>query len=270
VKARKAIALLSLALAAGCGGESADVRPRPPDVAGELECTGSGSPTVVVESGLGVDPDMTWAAVVPQISHRTEVCVHHRPGTGASPPVGHSRTAAVIETELERLLEAAHIDRPAILVGASFGGYVAQLYASRKPDDVAGVVLVDSLHPDIDSTFARLFGKTAAAARARQLADNPERITFRDLVRSAHEVATARRFPAVPEIVLKHGISFDPGGKPVPALERAWRRMQRDLASRSPKGELIVAERSHHRIAEDQPRLVVRAIERIIRDAREQ
>ena len=67
MKARKAIALLSLALAAGCGGESADVRPRPPHAVGELECTGSGSPTVVVESGLGVDPDMTWAAVVPQI-----------------------------------------------------------------------------------------------------------------------------------------------------------------------------------------------------------
>jgi hypothetical protein len=56
----------------------------------------------------------------------------------------------------------------------------------------------------------------------------------------------------------------------VPALERAWGRMQRELASRSPKGELIVAEHSHHRIAEDQPRLVVGAIERIIRDAREQ
>jgi len=79
----------------------------------------------------------------------------------------------------ERLLH----DRPVVLVGASFGGYVAQLYASRNPDAVRGVVLVDSLHPDIDRTFARLFGKEAAAARARQLAGNSEHISFDDLGR---------------------------------------------------------------------------------------
>jgi len=63
--------------------------------------------------------------------------------------------------------------------------------------------------------------------------------------------------------VLEHGISFDPGGDPDPALERAWGRMQRELAARSSDGTLIVAKRSHHRIAEDQPGLVVRAIEQV-------
>jgi hypothetical protein len=84
-------------------------------------------------------------------------------------------------------------------------------------------------------------------------------------VASAHEVAASRGFPDVPLVVLKHGISFDPGGEPVPKLERAWARMQRELARLSPDGRLIVAERSHHRIAEDQPRLVAAAIERVIR-----
>jgi pimeloyl-ACP methyl ester carboxylesterase len=144
------------------------------------------------------------------------------------------------------------------------GGYVARLNARRAPQDVAGVVFVDSLHPDIDRTFARLFGRRAADARARQLAANSEGIAFRDLVASAREVAAAHGFPPVPLIVLKHGISFDPGGRPDPALERAWGRMQRQLASLSPEGELIVATRSHHRIAEDQPALVARAIERVV------
>ena len=63
--------------------------------------------------------------------------------------------------------------------------------------------------------------------------------------------------------VAPDGISFDPGGDPDPALERAWGRMQRELAARSPEGTLIVAKRSHHRIAEDQPELVVRAIEQV-------
>jgi hypothetical protein len=124
-------------------------------------------------------------------------------------------------------------------------------------------VLVDSLHPDIDSTFARLFGDEAADARARQLAANSEHISFEDLLNSAREVRAAKAFPDVPLVVLEHGISFDPGGDPDPALERAWGRMQRELAARSPQGTLIVAERSHHRIAEDQPQLVVEAIERV-------
>jgi pimeloyl-ACP methyl ester carboxylesterase len=253
-------AVLLLVLLAGCGGNDAPTaKPRAAATVGRLLCTGSGSPTVVFESGLGVEPRATWAAVAPQIAKRTRVCIHERPGTGSSPPVGHSRTAAAVEHELEQLLH----DRPVVLVGASFGGYVVQLYASRHPGDVSGVVLVDSLHPDIDRTFARLFGKRAAAARARQLAGNSEQISFKDLVASAHEVAAAKTFPAVPLVVLKHGISFDPGGDPDPALERAWGRMQRELAARSPEGRLVVAARSHHRIAEDQPELVVRAIEQV-------
>jgi hypothetical protein len=104
----------------------------------------------------------------------------------------------------------------------------------------------------------------------RALAQNSEGIGFGDLVRSAREVAAARDFPDVPLVVLKHGISFDPDGEPDPALERAWGRMQGELASRSPHGELVVAERSHHRIAEDQPDLVADAIRRVVEQARDQ
>lgn len=261
---RATIALVCLAAAAGCGGDAA----KPPALVGTLKCTGSGSPTVILESGLGVDPTSTWGAVAPAVARDARVCVHRRPGTAGVPPVGRSRTAGAVASELARLMGAAHVARPVVLVGASFGGYVAQLYASRAPRDVAGVVLVDSLHPDIDRTFARLFGERAADARARQLAANSEGIAFRDLVASAREVAAAHGFPPVPLIVLEHGISFDPGGEPDPALERAWGRMQRELAALSPKGELIVAARSHHRIAEDQPALVARAIERVVAAAR--
>src|SRR5262245_15958195 len=250
-----------LVLVAGCGGGDDAPAAKAPaaKTVGRLVCTGSGSPTVVLESGLGVDPRSTWAVVAPAIAKRNKVCMHERPGLGSTPPLDHSRTAAAVEHELEQLPH----DRPVVLVGASFGGYVAQLYASRHPDDVSGVVLVDSLHPDIDSTFEKLFGKDAAAARARQLEQNTEHISFDDLVASAHEVAAAKTFPAVPLVVLKHGISFDPGGDPDPQLERAWGRMQRELAARSPEGTLVVAKRSHHRIAEDQPEVVVRAIEQV-------
>jgi pimeloyl-ACP methyl ester carboxylesterase len=241
------VTLCALAVAS-CGGGGDGAQPPPAENA--LGCRGSGAPTVVFESGLGVDPS-TWAAVTVELD-AMRVCLHER-------SAGLSRTAAAIATKLDVLLE----DRPVVLVGASFGGYVVQLFASRHPADVAGVVLVDSLHPDIDTTFERLFGKRAAAARARQLASNSEGITFADLRRSAAEVEAAEGFPDVPLVVLKHGISFDPGGEPVPALERAWGRMQARLAALSPQGRVLTARRSHHRIAEDQPGLVATAIRRV-------
>jgi pimeloyl-ACP methyl ester carboxylesterase len=166
---------------------------------------------------------------------------------------GHAQpppSAGAIAGELDGVLD----ERPVVLVGASFGGYVVQLFASGHPADVAGVVPVDSLHPEIDTTFRRLFGKQAAAARARQLEDNSERITFADLRRSAAEVEAAEGFPEVPLVVLKHGISFDPGGEPVPALERAWggcrrssRRSARRAAWWSPSAAITGSRRTSRR-----------------------
>jgi pimeloyl-ACP methyl ester carboxylesterase len=175
---------------------------------------------------------------------------------------GHAQpppSAGAIAGELDGVLD----ERPVVLVGASFGGYVVQLFASGHPADVAGVVPVDSLHPEIDTTFRRLFGKQAAAARARQLEDNSERITFADLRRSA---AGGRGGRGVPR-----GATRRPQAR---HLLRPWRRaragagarvgrMQAQLAALSAQGRVVVAERSHHRIAEDQPEVVAAAIRRV-------
>ena len=72
----------------------------------------------------------------------------------------------------------------------------------------------------------------------------------------------------MPLVVLKHGISFDPGGEPVPRIERLWGELQRANAALSPEGRVVVAPRSHHRIAEDQPELVVSAIREVVDAAR--
>jgi len=223
---------------------------------------------VVFDSGLGVDSSTTWAKVQPAVAKFARACIYDRAGTGQSPPTDPPRTSGRMVAELRKLLDSRGIEPPYVLVGASFGGLNAQLYAANRPTEVAGVVLVDSLHPDLDRRIAPILGARAAKARERALARNTEGVRFADILRSDDQVRRATRFPAVPLVVLEHGISFDPGGKPDPRVERLWTDLQRRLAARSPRGRLVVAERSHHRIAEDQPALVVAAIRSVLDDAR--
>jgi hypothetical protein len=135
---------------------------------------------------------------------------------------------------------------------------------------VKGVVLVDSLHPDLDREIEPLLGRRGAAERRAALARNAEGVTYDDLLASDEELRTASGdFPPVPLIALEHGISFDPGGRPVPSIERLWGRLQEANAKLSPQGRVIVAERSHHRIAEDEPDVVVDAIREVVARVRQ-
>ena len=97
------------------------------------------------------------------------------------------------------------------------------------------------------------------------LAQNPEGVRFADLLASDREVRRAGPLPDVPIRVLVHGISFDPGGQPVPRLEKVWRELAAELAG--PGGSVIVAAKSHHRIAEDEPDVVVQAVRDVLAEA---
>jgi hypothetical protein len=114
-----------------------------------------------------------------------------------------------------------------------------------------------------------LLGERGARERRRALAQNAEGVTYADLLASDDVLRAARgEFPPVPLIALKHGLSFDPGGEPVPGIERLWGRLQEANAGLSPEGRVIVAAKSHHRIAEDQPEVVVDAIREVVAAAR--
>jgi pimeloyl-ACP methyl ester carboxylesterase len=234
-----------------------------------IECRGERSPTVVLDSGLGVDSTSTWAAVRPQVARFARVCLYDRAGMASSGPGPEPRTIEAMTGELHELLVKAGVEPPYVLAGASLGGMNAQLFATRHPDEVQGVVLVDSLHPDLDTKIEPLLGKRGARERRRALAQNAEGVTYADLLASDEILRAARGdFPPVPLIALRHGISFDPGGEPAPSIERLWGRLQADNAQLSPEGRVVVAERSHHRIAEDQPEVVVDAIREVVEAAR--
>jgi pimeloyl-ACP methyl ester carboxylesterase len=112
-----------------------------------LDCRGQGNPTVLLDAGLG-DSASTWALVQPQVAQFTRVCSYDRPGLGWSEETSGARDSLHVASELEELLLQAHIAGPYILVGHSFGGYNQLAFESLHPDQVVGIVLVDSSHPD--------------------------------------------------------------------------------------------------------------------------
>ncbi|HET8916305.1 MAG TPA: alpha/beta hydrolase [Propionibacteriaceae bacterium] len=111
-----------------------------------LNCTGSGSPTVVLEPGHGeVSSAMGWIA--PAVARDSRVCVYDRAGRGSSDPADGPQDAAQTAADLHTLLDRGHIPGPYVLAGHSFGGLYVLTFAATYPDQVAGLVLLDSTAP---------------------------------------------------------------------------------------------------------------------------
>jgi pimeloyl-ACP methyl ester carboxylesterase len=111
-----------------------------------IHITGEGTPTVVFESGMGASC-LSWTLVQPQVAKFSRAVSYDRAGHGWSDPAPEPRTARQIAQELNTLLNATGLQGPYVLVGHSFGGYVNRAFAHLYRDRVAGMVLVDSVHP---------------------------------------------------------------------------------------------------------------------------
>jgi len=131
--------------------EAADAKAYPPpgqmvDVGGyrlHINCTGTGSPTVVIESGWG-DMSASWGWVQPEVAKTTRICTYDRAGMGWSEASPEPRTAREYAKELHTLLEKANEPGPYVLVGHSMGGFTVIVYAHDYPAEVSGLVLIDA------------------------------------------------------------------------------------------------------------------------------
>ena len=111
-----------------------------------MVCTGSGSPTLVLDAGLGNDA-LIWGAVQPELSRTTQVCAYDRAGFGWSQAQPAPRDADHIAVELHELLAQAKVNGPIVLMGHSIAGLYLRDYAARYPAEVAGLVFVDASSP---------------------------------------------------------------------------------------------------------------------------
>jgi pimeloyl-ACP methyl ester carboxylesterase len=217
-----------------------------------IEMQGESGPTVVFEAGLGNDTS-TWKFVAGPVAKFARVVLYDRPGSGQSVPLmdtSSTITAEHVATNLHKLLVAADVSPPYIMVGHSLGGLYVQMFARKFPDEISGVVLLDS-----SSAYAPSELKT----RARLEPGSAAYLEEEGIAESNQQVKSAGPFPDVPLAVIAatdHGPFFKD-------WEPTLMHLQRQLATLSPRAELIVAEGSGHNVQLDRPGAVVDAIRRM-------
>lgn len=117
-----------------------------------INCIGTGSPTVVLEPGLG-ERSTAMAWVAPDVASTTRVCVYDRAGRGWSESIDTPQDGVAVATDLQTMLERAGEHGPYVLAGHSAGGLYVLNFAQLYPDKVAGVVLLDSMSPQQYTTI---------------------------------------------------------------------------------------------------------------------
>jgi len=162
---RLILGLVCLVVLAVCAGSLFEIYARrqavrdfPPaarmvDIGGrslQLDCRGSGSPTVVFESGWGVYGSLAWVTVHDQIAQFTRACTYSRAGILWSDPADDARDGEAVARDLNSLLRRAGEEPPFVLVGHSVGGPYAMIYTKLFGGDVAGLVLLDATSVDQD------------------------------------------------------------------------------------------------------------------------
>ena len=267
-----------------------------------IDCTGQGSPTVILDAGMG-DSFLSWRKVQPEIAKFTRVCSYDRAGLGYSDSSPRPRTSRVFVDELHTLVQGAGIIGPLVLVGHSMGGFDVRLYASLYRNEVAGLVLVDSSHPeqqkrlppainDLDATWLREqeffeftmpfglprlmgFCGTDDAVRAADCNFHSARESVAELKaisQSAAETASSGSLGDMPLVVLSHDPDLPQPDLPedlVKPTNDAWQQMQEELAHLSNVGKHVTAKNSGHYIQLDRPDLVVDAVHSVVDQTRQ-
>ncbi len=286
--------------------EAADAKAYPApgrlvDVGGyrlHIHCTGSGSPTVVIDAGLG-DWSTSWEeAVQPGVAKTTRVCTYDRAGMGWSDAGPLPRDAAQFARELHTLLQNAGIPGPYVLVGHSLGGLPVRVFAHEYAPDVAGVVLIESMNPDRFNdaspevlaqsksqsqpfSFGALLSRLGIARLLVKLPGIAPRVSDNDdayyaryirtqslqtttdesqgMPASGREAAAVQSFGDLHLIVLTGRLNNN----------GSWQEWQKDLLQLSSNSRQVFAEHSGHNVQLDEPEAAIAAITQMVQQVRQ-
>jgi pimeloyl-ACP methyl ester carboxylesterase len=250
-----------------------------------LVCFGEGTPTVVLDAGAGMTPD-TWKDVISGVYEHARTCAFNRAGYGWSSGPVEPRSAQTQAEMLHTLLAAAQIEGPYIIVGHSLAALSDIVFADMYPEDTAGLVLVDGVHPDQCE-------RRRDALPPESPDDSEDLQAFRGffvdcdtfwsritgeggdywLDSSGDQAREVTSLGALPLVVLANGDTSGDRGDISPdlvaQLDQVKIEMQSEYADLSTNGSLVVVQDTSHLIHIDQPQIVIDAILRVLQMARQ-
>ncbi|UNK20641.1 alpha/beta hydrolase [Paenibacillus sp. N3/727] len=218
------------------------------------------TPTVIFIAGLG-DSHETWNVVQDRISQETSTFSYDRAGVGRSQAASVPRTCHDLVEELSELLLALDVEPPYILVGHSFGGLVARLYASLYPQLISGIVLVDAAPEYKELAYEKVLPEKLAAGN-REYFENPmlnsEKI---DKPQSYKQIVDHFRQSDIPLSIITRGLpDMGDGEWPSQEILEIEQRLQTDFQRLSTSSKQRIAGRSGHYIHHDEPEIVIEEI----------
>jgi len=214
---------------------------------------GTGEPAVVLEAGMNCGA-ASWQRVIPLLAPHVRVAAYDRarPADRTIPP-----GCSVIDRQVDDLASViiGLAAGPCVLAGHSWGGILVQLLAFRRPDLVAGLILVDPGHEQMESGLPLVLRWGSRIVRAVYPDELHGDVTASDA--ALRELRTAARpFPDVPVVVLSAAGSF-----PLPRRFRAhWTSLQAGLAEAAPQGHHVIVDGTGHNIPTHRPDVVADAI----------
>ena len=259
-------------------------------------CQGQGRPVVIFDAGIG-GFSMDWVRVQRILEKNVMACAYDRAGYGWSDEGPSPRTTDQIVEELHTLLQNASIPSPYVLVGHSFGGYNMQYFAKAYPGETAGLVLVDSSHPEQVDRLPESPARRERSRSSEMITIFEGQSTFQyypedvipvlysilslrktyttqrresiNFAMSGEQVLRAGPLPDIPLTVITRGKQAWPDNPYGNMLELAWLEMQKELVTMTPHGKQIIAKQSTHLIHLEQPDLVSDAILSVVKEVRQ-
>lgn len=264
-----------------------------------LNCTGNGSPSVIIENGGGAF-SVDWALIQPAISRLTRICTYDRAGYAWSDPGPVRDLPDQVVSDFALLLESGGVLPPYVLVGQSIGGILVRDYQRRRPERVAGMVLVDPTHDEglaymidgkpkpislttrqeLQEFMQALMAKPAAPRVTPEKVSRPyyrlpsDLLSVRLWAEQRYALDTDRnQTPYIGEgqrqqftaLRLQRLARPRPlGDLPLVVITNGVNKQKAQLQTLSTSGQLVIAENSCHEVHLCSPDLVIDAIRRVV------
>ena len=214
-------------------------------------------PVIIMEAGYG-DYSNAWDHIAEELTEFGTVLTYDRAGLGKSGVSSKRRISSEMIKDLRSCLEQFQLKPPYIFIGHSFGGINARLFSTFYPEDMLGIVLVDSTPENYKESFLPIMSTEFQEAYYKQFAYES---SYEEFMFSLGEADRhCKSMNDIPLVVLAAGKKAFYSQ----AAQLKWLQLQEEFLRLSSNNKFVIAEQSGHYIQKDEPHYVIDAVRWII------